>query len=125
MASCGRKLIIRMCHPQCMSISSALWLLQSDKVGTGMCVHTGVRVAAIMCICVCKYNYKFDVLSIRVTKKWGDGIWFVLVTICASLCAQRVTVCIFYECVCMFVYVVPEERLSCGQNNLTSRCAEA
>lgn len=32
---------------------------------------------------------------------------------------------LFYKCVCMFIFIVDEERLTCGQNNLTSRCVEA
>ena len=79
MASCGRKLIILMCHPRCTSISSALWLLQADKVGACMCEHTGVHVPAIMCIRVGKYN---DTFLHMCDYEAGDGILYVLYVHC-------------------------------------------
>lgn len=50
---------------------------------------------------------------------------------CIAVCTRALCVCVcavggyFYKCVCMFVFIVAEGRLCCGQNNLTSRCAEA
>lgn len=138
MASCGRKLIILMCHPQCISISSALWLLQWHEVGARawICEYTGVRAI----FCVHKYNYKCYVQCVCVTKRWGMASCLLL---CLYMhCVQAITdeyalycceyksyVCVvrgyFYKCVCMFVFIVAKGRLCCGQNNLASRCAEA
>lgn len=127
MASCGRKLIIRMCHPQCTRISSALWLLQSDKVGACMCVHTGV--------CAGDCNYNLYTLCICVTNRRG-------LEYCLCLClyvhciqgshrlAWTILPCLYAEGIftsahACSVFIVAEARLCRGQNNLTSRCAEA
>lgn len=45
--------------------------------------------------------------------------------VCVCMCVARWGGGYFYECVCMFVFIAAEERLCFGQNNLTSRCAEA
>lgn len=128
-----------MCHPQCVSVSSMLWLLQSsDKVCT--CI---VPVCANGHLCSrghTVYNYTFYVLCICVTTRWGVGMCLCscicvyllsgshkwVCNVWMLLCVQRGCEGIyFYECVCMFVFIVAEGRLCCGQNNLPSRCAEA
>lgn len=65
MASCGIELIIFVCQSRCTSITSGLWIVQSDKA----CVDTGV----IMCICVGKCNCTSDELYTYLAKRRGMG----------------------------------------------------
>lgn len=95
-------------------------------------MHTGVYV------CVGKYNYNFMNSASLCGDHFCAHVYIYIAfrqsqismrtAVCAKADSVRVFVCgrgIFDMCVCMFVFIVAEMRLCCGQNNLTSRCAEA